>query len=158
MQTFERICIRDAEFKDSVGNCLKLKKDKKYLTSKEENGMVMVFGRFWGSVPIDLFDNENKIEFTEESKSQKICKNCICWKFVLLDSGNYCIITDSTIKRNTRVGMCGNIHFKYDRPHYYNSEDSPKETLFYFDAESCKAYFYTDELFGCIHYSPRKRS
>jgi len=150
MQTFERICVKDVEFKDSVGNCLKLKKDKKYLTSKEENGMVMVFGRFWGSVPVDLFDNENKIEFTEESKSQKVCKNCVSWRRALS--------VNIGVGRNTRVGVCRDNLFRYDEPHRLNSEESPKGALFYFDGESCNAYFYTDELFGCIHYSPRKRS
>jgi len=56
--------------------------------------------------------------------------------------------------------VCSDIHFIYDEPRRdrFNSEESPKGALFYFDGESCSAYFYTDELFGCIYYSPRKRS
>jgi len=70
MQTFERKCLKDFEFRDSVNNCVKLEKGKKYLTSViDEDGEVTVFTTFWIDVPSDLFDKG--IEFTKSSKLEK---------------------------------------------------------------------------------------
>ena len=64
MQTFERICIKDLEIKDSVGNCLKLEKGKEYLTSAiDKDGEVTVFTTFWIDVSSGLFDKGT--EFTK---------------------------------------------------------------------------------------------
>ena len=56
METFHRICIRDWNIVDKVGNSFELKRGKEYLTSEEEKGFVMVFSSFWVQVPAEFFD------------------------------------------------------------------------------------------------------
>jgi len=62
METFNRICIKDYHIKDSIGQQFDLKRGKEYLTSRDEDGLVMVFSNYWVKVPVELFAGE--IKFT----------------------------------------------------------------------------------------------
>ena len=62
METFNRICIKDYNIKDKRGNKFDLKRGKEYLTSRDEDGLVMVFSNYWVKVPVELFAGE--IKFT----------------------------------------------------------------------------------------------
>lgn len=55
MKTYNRICICDHEVKAENGDCLSLKRGKEYLTSREQDGKVVVFSTFWVPVPVELF-------------------------------------------------------------------------------------------------------
>jgi len=63
MQTFERICTKNVDIKDDAGNCLELKKGKKYIVSAEKDGEVTVFSKYWVDVPAKLFSKGK--EFTK---------------------------------------------------------------------------------------------
>jgi len=62
METFNRICIKDYQRIDNIGQVFNLKSGKEYLTSKDEDGKVMVFSNYWVKVPVELFVGE--IKFT----------------------------------------------------------------------------------------------
>ena len=62
METFNRICIKDYQRIDNIGQVFNLKSGKEYLTSKDEDGKVMVFSQYWVKVPVELFVGE--IKFT----------------------------------------------------------------------------------------------
>jgi hypothetical protein len=62
METFNRICIKDYDMKDNHNQEFKLKRGNEYLTSREENGRVMVFSKYWVWVPAKIFAGE--IKFT----------------------------------------------------------------------------------------------
>jgi len=64
MQTFNRVCIKDHEVKDSRGSLFCVNRGKEYITSAvDENKTVMVFSNYWVRVPVDIFAGE--IEFTK---------------------------------------------------------------------------------------------
>jgi hypothetical protein len=62
MKTFYRICIKDYILEAENGDKLELKRGREYLTSVEENDMVVVFTNFWVKVPVNIFAGE--VEFT----------------------------------------------------------------------------------------------
>jgi hypothetical protein len=56
MRTFSRICVEDYELVAQNGDTLRLERGKEYLTSAErDDGLVVVFTRFWVPVPLRLF-------------------------------------------------------------------------------------------------------
>lgn len=73
MKTFKRICLEDCELEDGDLKW-KLNRGKEYITSavgeapgileiKPKAGHVVVMGKYWVSVPVELFGGE--IEFTK---------------------------------------------------------------------------------------------
>ena len=60
MKTFNRICIKDYQRIDSIGQVFNVKRGKEYLTSSEEDGEVTVFSNFWVKVPVNIFAGEEK--------------------------------------------------------------------------------------------------
>ena len=76
MNTYRRICIKDYAIEDSEGAVFAIKRGVEYLTSavgeapsivcpeEAKSGHVVVFTRYWVSVPIEYFGGE--IQYTEE--------------------------------------------------------------------------------------------
>ena len=60
MKTFNRICIKDYQRIDRIGQVFNVKRGKEYLTSSEEDGEVTVFSNFWVKVPVNIFAGEEK--------------------------------------------------------------------------------------------------
>jgi len=60
MITYKRICVEDYLLEDAEGKQFKLDRGKEYLTGKEEDGKVMVFGQYWVSVPSTYFGGERR--------------------------------------------------------------------------------------------------
>ena len=58
MKTFYRVCLKDYEEIDVLGHKLSLKQGERYLTSKEEKGMVTVFTNWWHKVSVEIFHGE----------------------------------------------------------------------------------------------------
>lgn len=59
MKTFNRICIKTTEFEDE-DRSITLKRGEEYTTSKEKNGQVKVFTRYWFWAPIEIFAGEER--------------------------------------------------------------------------------------------------
>lgn len=64
MKTFHRVCIEDYMVVAKNGDRFELKRGKEYLTSEEENGLVVVFSAYWVRLPVTLFAGERI--FTKE--------------------------------------------------------------------------------------------
>ena len=54
VKTFKRICIKNYIVEDG-DKMLELKRGEEYITSEKRRGNVIVFSRFWGSVPATIF-------------------------------------------------------------------------------------------------------
>ena len=63
MKTFNRICIKDWSIEAENGDRQECKRGKEYLTSAEQDGVVVVFSGFWVSAPVGIFGGEQ--EFTK---------------------------------------------------------------------------------------------
>lgn len=72
MKTYKRICIKDYEVYDKIGNHFKAERGKEYITSdindapaigpESKEDSVIVFSNYWVPVPIEIFAGE--IKFT----------------------------------------------------------------------------------------------
>ena len=61
--TFKRICLRTETFYDpTTKEEITLERGREYITSREMDGQVIVFTRYWFLVPVDMFGGE--IQFT----------------------------------------------------------------------------------------------
>lgn len=58
MKTFKRVCIKSYTITDEEGQSLTIERQREYLTSPEEDGMVTVFSQYWVKVPVDIFAGE----------------------------------------------------------------------------------------------------
>lgn len=71
MQTFNRKCVKEKTFRDTIGNEFTLKKGETYLTSYENQGFVMVFSTYWLLVPLYFFGDSE--EFTPATLPEDPC-------------------------------------------------------------------------------------
>lgn len=55
MKTFRRVCIETYTVTDQEGTSFTLERAKEYLTSLEKDGNVVVFSRYWVTVPVSIF-------------------------------------------------------------------------------------------------------
>ena len=65
MKTLNRKCVKTHTITDQSGNSCTIERGKKYITSEEKDGAVVVFTNYWVTVPIDIFDKQYRI-FTKK--------------------------------------------------------------------------------------------
>lgn len=59
MKTYKRICISDYGITDGNGKRFEIKRGQECITSKpDDDGYVVVMGKFWIAVPVDNFAGE----------------------------------------------------------------------------------------------------
>ena len=58
MKTMKRVCIKDHTVTDAEGTSFTIQRAKEYTTSVEKDGMVLVFSRYWVTVPVSIFAGE----------------------------------------------------------------------------------------------------
>lgn len=55
MKTFKRVCLEDYTIVDAEGTTFTVERAKEYTTSAEKDGTVVVFSRYWVTVPVRIF-------------------------------------------------------------------------------------------------------
>lgn len=60
MEVYERVYTQDFPMIDSEGTRFALERGKTYTVSRPEKGKVVVFSKYWVSVPATLFVDERR--------------------------------------------------------------------------------------------------
>jgi hypothetical protein len=60
LKVFNRVCIKDYTVTDQEGTSFTVERARSYITSPEKDGTVMVFSRYWITVPVEIFAGERE--------------------------------------------------------------------------------------------------